>query len=80
MYGICVSGDYFENVNQKLQRNELILKDELKLLLHLCQSVDDMVTVKNAIYRYTNAPMHLYRANLLWLGICICQHAVASTA
>ncbi|KAL2100346.1 hypothetical protein ACEWY4_004740 [Coilia grayii] len=44
--------DYFESVNQKLQKNELILRDELKLLLHLCQSTDDMVTVKSAIYRY----------------------------
>ncbi|XP_048115729.1 pentatricopeptide repeat-containing protein 2, mitochondrial isoform X1 [Alosa alosa] len=44
--------DYFENVSQKLQKNELILKDELKLLLHLCQSADDMVTAKSAIYRY----------------------------
>ena len=42
---------YFENVNQKLKKNELILTDELKLLLHLCQSADDMVTAKSAIYR-----------------------------
>ncbi|KAM6975184.1 pentatricopeptide repeat-containing protein 2, mitochondrial [Tautogolabrus adspersus] len=45
-------GNYFELFNQKLQRNELILRDELKLLLHLCQSADDMVIAKDAIHRY----------------------------
>ncbi|XP_070845083.1 pentatricopeptide repeat-containing protein 2, mitochondrial [Chaetodon trifascialis] len=45
-------GDYFEVFSQKLQSNELILKDELKLLLHLCQSADHMVIARDAIYRY----------------------------
>ncbi|XP_030209514.1 pentatricopeptide repeat-containing protein 2, mitochondrial [Gadus morhua] len=45
-------GSYVEVFHHKLQRNELILKDELRLLLHLCQSVGDMVTAKDAIYRY----------------------------
>ncbi|XP_029920451.1 pentatricopeptide repeat-containing protein 2, mitochondrial [Myripristis murdjan] len=45
-------GNFIELFNQKLQKNELILRDELKLLLHLCQSADDMVTARDAIYRY----------------------------
>ncbi|XP_040915080.1 pentatricopeptide repeat-containing protein 2, mitochondrial [Toxotes jaculatrix] len=45
-------GNYIELFKEKLQRNELILRDELKLLLHLCQSADDMVIARDAIYRY----------------------------
>ncbi|XP_022074788.1 pentatricopeptide repeat-containing protein 2, mitochondrial [Acanthochromis polyacanthus] len=45
-------GNYIELFNQKLQRNELILRDELKLLLHLCQSAEDMQIARDAIYRY----------------------------
>ncbi|XP_019937357.1 pentatricopeptide repeat-containing protein 2, mitochondrial isoform X2 [Paralichthys olivaceus] len=45
-------GNYIEMFSEKLQRNELILKDELKLLLHLCQSGDDLVIARDAIYRY----------------------------
>nr|XP_020442982.1 pentatricopeptide repeat-containing protein 2, mitochondrial [Monopterus albus] len=45
-------GNYIELFNEKLQRKELILRDELKLLLHLCQSADDMVIARDAIFRY----------------------------
>ncbi|GAA6219295.1 pentatricopeptide repeat-containing protein 2, mitochondrial [Lates japonicus] len=46
-------GNYIELFSEKLQRkNQLILKNELKLLLHLCQSADDMVIARDAIYRY----------------------------
>ncbi|XP_042365345.1 pentatricopeptide repeat-containing protein 2, mitochondrial [Plectropomus leopardus] len=41
-----------EQFSEKLQRKELILRDELKLLLHLCQSTDDMMIARDAIYRY----------------------------
>lgn len=47
------TGNYIEQFSQKLQRNEMILRDELKLLLHLCQSADDMVIARDAIYRYS---------------------------
>ncbi|CAL8320367.1 unnamed protein product [Lota lota] len=46
------NGNYVEVFHDKLQRNELILKDELRLLLHVCQSLDDMVIARNAIHRY----------------------------
>ncbi|XP_028457810.1 pentatricopeptide repeat-containing protein 2, mitochondrial isoform X3 [Perca flavescens] len=54
-------GNYIELFSQKLQRNELILRDELKLLLHLCQSADDMVIARDAIYRY-----HAENRNLVY--------------
>ncbi|XP_030004524.1 pentatricopeptide repeat-containing protein 2, mitochondrial isoform X2 [Sphaeramia orbicularis] len=44
--------NYIKQFSQKLQKKELILRDELKLLLHLCQSKDDMVIARDAIYRY----------------------------
>ncbi|MBN3273811.1 PTCD2 protein, partial [Polyodon spathula] len=43
---------YFQTLNKRLQRNELVLKDELKLVLHLCQTPEDVEVAKNAIYRY----------------------------
>uniref|UniRef100_A0A3B4TXV4 Pentatricopeptide repeat-containing protein 2, mitochondrial n=2 Tax=Seriola dumerili TaxID=41447 RepID=A0A3B4TXV4_SERDU len=45
-------GNCIELISEKLRRNELILRDELKLLLHLCQSADDMVIARDVIYRY----------------------------
>ncbi|XP_072310680.1 pentatricopeptide repeat-containing protein 2, mitochondrial [Eucyclogobius newberryi] len=45
-------GNFIVLFNQKLQKSELILQDELKLLLHLCYSADDMVVARDAIYRY----------------------------
>ncbi|XP_033862364.2 pentatricopeptide repeat-containing protein 2, mitochondrial-like [Acipenser ruthenus] len=44
--------DYFQTLDKRLQRNELVLKDELKLVLHLCQTPEDVEVAKNAIYRY----------------------------
>ncbi|CAL9682205.1 unnamed protein product [Knipowitschia caucasica] len=45
-------GNFIALFNQKLERRELILRDDLKLLLHLCQSSDDMIVARDAIYRY----------------------------
>ncbi|KAM9841486.1 pentatricopeptide repeat-containing protein 2, mitochondrial [Aulostomus maculatus] len=47
-----IDGSFVEELSQKLQRKELILKDELKLLLHLCQSAEDMVVARDAMFRY----------------------------
>lgn len=44
--------NYFQTLDKRLQRNELVLKDELKLVLHLCQTPEDVEVAKNAIYRY----------------------------
>ncbi|KAM4528107.1 pentatricopeptide repeat-containing protein 2, mitochondrial [Odontesthes bonariensis] len=54
-------GNFIELFRQKMRRNELILRDELKLLLHLCQSTEDMLTAREAIYRY-----HTENRNLLY--------------
>ncbi|XP_073933426.1 pentatricopeptide repeat-containing protein 2, mitochondrial isoform X2 [Castor canadensis] len=43
---------YFRNLEEKLTQNKLILKEELKTLLHLCQFRDDVELAKNVIYRY----------------------------
>ncbi|XP_035523696.1 pentatricopeptide repeat-containing protein 2, mitochondrial [Morone saxatilis] len=39
-------------ISQKLQNAQLILRDDLKLFLHLCHSADDMLMARDAIYRY----------------------------
>ncbi|XP_038164595.1 pentatricopeptide repeat-containing protein 2, mitochondrial [Cyprinodon tularosa] len=54
-------GNYIELFKAKMQRNELILRDELKLLLHLCQTPDDMLVAREAVYRY-----HSENRNLLY--------------
>lgn len=54
-------GNFMELFSQKLQRNELILQDELKLLLHLCQTADHMLIARDAIQRY-----HRENRNLLF--------------
>ncbi|XP_028829465.1 pentatricopeptide repeat-containing protein 2, mitochondrial [Denticeps clupeoides] len=69
-----VKDEYFECFNQKLQRNELILKDELKQLLHLCQTADDMVTARAAIYRYheenRNVSFGEFKFGPLFIRLC----------
>ncbi|XP_051552260.1 pentatricopeptide repeat-containing protein 2, mitochondrial-like [Myxocyprinus asiaticus] len=67
-------GYYFDTVNQKIEKNELILKDELKLLLHLCQSAEDVITARNAIYRYhkenRNMAFGEFRFGPLFMRLC----------
>ncbi|XP_026639623.1 pentatricopeptide repeat-containing protein 2, mitochondrial isoform X3 [Microtus ochrogaster] len=43
---------YFRNLEEKLTQNKLILKEELKTVLHLCQSREDVELVKSIIYRF----------------------------
>ncbi|XP_073696644.1 pentatricopeptide repeat-containing protein 2, mitochondrial [Garra rufa] len=45
-------GYYFDKVNQKMEKKQLILRDELKMLLYLCQSAEDVFMARNAMYRY----------------------------
>lgn len=42
---------YFRNMEEKLTQNKLILREELKTLLHLCQSSEDVRLAKAVIYR-----------------------------
>ncbi|KAL3041979.1 hypothetical protein OYC64_020027 [Pagothenia borchgrevinki] len=67
-------GNYIELFSQKLQRNDLILREELKLLLHLCQSADDMVIARDAISRYhaenRNSMFGDFRFGPLFVRLC----------
>ncbi|XP_043094331.1 pentatricopeptide repeat-containing protein 2, mitochondrial [Puntigrus tetrazona] len=45
-------GYYFDEVNRKMEKKQLISKDELKILLYLCHSVEDVFMARNAMYRY----------------------------
>ncbi|KAF6357449.1 pentatricopeptide repeat domain 2 [Rhinolophus ferrumequinum] len=42
---------YLRKLEEKLTQNKLILKEELRTVLHLCESRDDVELVKNVIYR-----------------------------
>ncbi|KAK7173270.1 hypothetical protein R3I93_003170 [Phoxinus phoxinus] len=67
-------GYYFDTVHQKIEKNELILKDELKMLLHLCQSAEDVIMARNAIYRYhkdnRNMPFGEFKFGPLFMRLC----------
>ncbi|CAB1318794.1 unnamed protein product, partial [Coregonus sp. 'balchen'] len=69
----CIQSDCMV-FNRKLKKNELILKDELKLLLHLCQSAEDMVTARGAIYRYheenSNVSFGEFKFGPLFMRLC----------
>ncbi|XP_072462412.1 pentatricopeptide repeat-containing protein 2, mitochondrial isoform X2 [Notamacropus eugenii] len=43
---------YFKDMEEKMKKKSLILKEELKTLLHLCETQDDMALARNVIYRY----------------------------
>ncbi|XP_027720030.1 pentatricopeptide repeat-containing protein 2, mitochondrial isoform X2 [Vombatus ursinus] len=43
---------YFKDMEEKMKKKALILKEELKTLLHLCETRDDMELARSAIYRY----------------------------
>ncbi|XP_045854846.1 pentatricopeptide repeat-containing protein 2, mitochondrial isoform X2 [Meles meles] len=65
---------YLRNMEEKLTQNKLILKEELKTLLHLCESRDDMELVKNVIYRYhtenRNVTFGAYKFGPLFMRLC----------
>ncbi|XP_047587067.1 pentatricopeptide repeat-containing protein 2, mitochondrial isoform X2 [Lutra lutra] len=65
---------YLRNMEEKLTQNKLILKAELKTLLHLCDSRDDMELVKNVIYRYhaenRNVNFGAYKFGPLFMRVC----------
>ncbi|XP_040014331.1 pentatricopeptide repeat-containing protein 2, mitochondrial [Xiphias gladius] len=67
-------GNYIELFSEKLERNELILRDELKLLLHLCQSAEDMLIARDAIYRYHTENRNLahgeFKFGPLFMRLC----------
>ncbi|XP_077087224.1 pentatricopeptide repeat-containing protein 2, mitochondrial isoform X2 [Siphateles boraxobius] len=67
-------GYYFDTVHQKIEKNVLILKDELKMLLHLCESAEDVIIARNAIYSYhkenRNMPFGEFKFGPLFMRLC----------
>ncbi|XP_077754252.1 pentatricopeptide repeat-containing protein 2, mitochondrial isoform X1 [Canis aureus] len=65
---------YLRNVEEKLTHNKLILREELRILLHLCDSRDDMELAKKAIYRYhaenRNVTFGDYKFGPLFMRLC----------
>ncbi|XP_057163425.1 pentatricopeptide repeat-containing protein 2, mitochondrial isoform X3 [Ursus arctos] len=65
---------YLRKMEEKLTQNKLIFKEELKTLLHLCDSRDDMELVKNVIYRYhaesRNVTFREYKFGPLFMRLC----------
>ncbi|KAF4113193.1 pentatricopeptide repeat-containing protein 2, mitochondrial isoform X2 [Onychostoma macrolepis] len=67
-------GYYFDTVNQKMEKKQLILKDELKILMYLCQSAEDVFMARNAMYRYheenRNMAFGEFRFGPLFMRLC----------
>ncbi|XP_050009787.1 pentatricopeptide repeat-containing protein 2, mitochondrial isoform X1 [Alexandromys fortis] len=65
---------YFRNLEEKLTQNKLILKEELKTVLHLCQSREDAELVKSIIYRYhaenRNFTVGEYKFGPVFMRLC----------
>ncbi|KAL6043858.1 hypothetical protein STEG23_011814 [Scotinomys teguina] len=65
---------YFRNLEEKLTQNKLILKEELKTLLHLCQSREDVELAKSVIYRYhaenRNFTVGEYKFGPVFMRLC----------
>uniref|UniRef100_A0A8C3LWU7 Pentatricopeptide repeat-containing protein 2, mitochondrial n=1 Tax=Chrysolophus pictus TaxID=9089 RepID=A0A8C3LWU7_CHRPC len=65
---------YFKNIKEKLKENRIILKNELKILLHLCQTSSDVELAKKVIYRYHEqsgiADLHGFKFGPLFMRLC----------
>ncbi|XP_062943173.1 pentatricopeptide repeat-containing protein 2, mitochondrial isoform X2 [Cynocephalus volans] len=65
---------YFRNLEEKLTQNKLILKEELRTLLHLCESRDDVELAKKVISRYhtenRNVTLGEYKFGPLFMRLC----------
>uniref|UniRef100_A0ABK0M7E6 Pentatricopeptide repeat-containing protein 2, mitochondrial n=1 Tax=Rattus norvegicus TaxID=10116 RepID=A0ABK0M7E6_RAT len=65
---------YFRNMEEKLTQNKLILREELKTLLHLCQSSEDVRLAKAVIYRYhtenRNFTLGEYKFGPVFMRLC----------
>lgn len=65
---------YLRNLEEKLTQNKLILKEELRTLLHLCESRGDVELAKNVIYRYhaenRNITLGEYKFGPLFMRLC----------
>ncbi|XP_053887831.1 pentatricopeptide repeat-containing protein 2, mitochondrial isoform X1 [Malaclemys terrapin pileata] len=70
----CSKDLYFRNIKEKLKKNRMIRRDELKALLHLCQTPDDVEIAKNVIYRYhaenRNVTFGEFKFGPLFMRLC----------
>ncbi|XP_034628980.1 pentatricopeptide repeat-containing protein 2, mitochondrial isoform X3 [Trachemys scripta elegans] len=70
----CSKDLYFRNIKENLKKNRMIRRDELKALLHLCQTPDDVEIAKNVIYRYhaenRNVTFGEFKFGPLFMRLC----------
>ncbi|NWU38109.1 PTCD2 protein, partial [Hylia prasina] len=65
---------YVKNIKEKLRKNGIILRNELKNLLHLCQTPSDVELARNVIYRYHEqnriTALHNFKFGPLFMRLC----------
>ncbi|XP_004420599.1 PREDICTED: pentatricopeptide repeat-containing protein 2, mitochondrial [Ceratotherium simum simum] len=65
---------YLRDLEEKVTQNRLILREELRTLLHLCESQDDVELAKNVIHRYhaenRNVTLGEYKFGPLFMRLC----------
>uniref|UniRef100_A0A8C4XSU1 Pentatricopeptide repeat-containing protein 2, mitochondrial n=1 Tax=Falco tinnunculus TaxID=100819 RepID=A0A8C4XSU1_FALTI len=65
---------YFKSIKEKLKQNGMILKNELKNLLHLCQTSSDVELARKVIYRYHEqngiTALHNFKFGPLFMRLC----------
>ncbi|XP_068782416.1 pentatricopeptide repeat-containing protein 2, mitochondrial-like isoform X15 [Struthio camelus] len=65
---------YFQSIKEKLKKNGMVLKHELKILLHLCQTSSDVELARKVIYRYHEqngiTALHDYKFGPLFMRLC----------
>nr|XP_009936479.1 PREDICTED: pentatricopeptide repeat-containing protein 2, mitochondrial [Opisthocomus hoazin] len=65
---------YFKNIKEKLKKNGMILRNEFKNLLHLCQTSSDVELARKVIYRYHEqnsiAALHNFKFGPLFMRLC----------
>uniref|UniRef100_A0A8C3UGL6 Pentatricopeptide repeat-containing protein 2, mitochondrial n=2 Tax=Catharus ustulatus TaxID=91951 RepID=A0A8C3UGL6_CATUS len=70
----CSKDQYFKNIKEKLKKNGIILKNELKKLLHLCQTSSDVELARKVIYRYHEqngiTALHSFKFGPLFMRLC----------
>ncbi|XP_058415329.1 pentatricopeptide repeat-containing protein 2, mitochondrial [Diceros bicornis minor] len=65
---------YLRDLEEKVTQNKLILREELRTLLHLCESQDDVELAKSVIHRYhaenRNITLGEYKFGPLFMRLC----------
>ncbi|NXI42826.1 PTCD2 protein, partial [Galbula dea] len=65
---------YFKSIKEKLKKNGVIFKNELKNILHLCQTSSDVELARKVIYRYHEqngmTALHNFKFGPLFMRLC----------